>query len=154
MLTAARFNTSQFDVSTFRAHGYLDARFDGNIAYHQASGPFNLEFIQTLQKTLQALHAIVQPVGAWAEILTINDSAIMSLAAYEAMDQMTGRLLQQGRAAAAIAHVCGPDVEGHTIMAIQYEKLFRKHQLPYRSFDSLADAEAWVAEVLQANIAA
>ncbi|HTD05255.1 hypothetical protein [Undibacterium sp.] len=149
MLTEARFNTRQFDLSPFRAHGYLDARFDGKIAYHEATGPFNLEFVQTLQKTLQALHAAAQPAGRWAEILIMYDSAVMSLAAYEALDQMVGRNLQQGRSASAFAHVTGPDVEGRTIMAIQYEKLFRKYDLPYRSFDDLQSAEAWVARVLQ-----
>ncbi|MES2105310.1 MAG: hypothetical protein V4634_14915 [Pseudomonadota bacterium] len=153
MFTEARFNTSQFDVSHFRAHGYLDARFDGNIAYHEATGPFNLEFVQTLEKTLQALHSTVKPAGRWAEILVVHDNAVMSLAAYEAMDRMIGCLLEQGRAASAYAHVTRPDVEGCTIMAIQYKKLFRKHDLPYRSFDNIQDAETWASQVLQQEIA-
>lgn len=153
MFNEARFNTRQFEVTNFRAHGYLDARFDGNIAYHEASGPFNLEFVQTLKKTLQALHTVVKPEGRWAEILTISDNAVMSLEAYEATDKMIGCMLQQGRAASAFAHVTDPSVEGRTIMAIRYEKLFRKHNLPYRTFDNKEDAESWVAEVLQAEAA-
>ncbi len=35
-------------------------------------------------------------------------------------------------------------------MAIRYEKLFRKHNLPYRTFDNTKDAESWVADMLQA----
>ncbi|GGC63402.1 hypothetical protein [Undibacterium terreum] len=149
MFTEARFNTSQFDVTPFKAHGYLDARFDGNIAWHEATGPFNLEFVHTLKKTLQALHTVVKPVGRWAEIVVVNESAIMSLAAYEAMDQMIGCLLKQGRAASAFAHVSGADVEGRTVMAIRYEKLFNKHNLPYRSFDNMQEAETWVTQILQ-----
>ncbi len=142
-------STTQVKATQFRPHGRVDIWMDGQLQHYEATGPFNKELVDCLAiAQLNSLQTL-QPTGPWVSICTIVESALATpdgLARY-------AELMRTPKPAeltpVATAFVIGPEVEGGTIMAPLFAKIYADIGRPFKTFETLAEAQRWARTLTQ-----
>lgn len=146
-------STDDFADGRYRPHGRLEVHVEGNMCIYRAEGPFNLEAILALGK---ARRAIVEEWGdrgpAAATIVQFYTSMLMSQDALDAYTEGMQMHLTQTKPNVAVAWVVAPQVEGRSIMLRHFEKIFTSLNVPWKSFERLDEASAWVQSKLDAAL--
>ncbi len=143
-------STEEFAQGVFRPHGRLDLSVvDGAIVRADAHGPFNVEFVNALARTLRELHADPNLPRPYADIVQFHGSLMGSK---EMLDQLSETLSQVGtrEIAVALAFVVASDVEGRDFMLPLFECVFLENGRNVRSFENVPEAEVWVRGCLKA----
>ena len=135
--------------TTFRPHGRLEMRIEGSIAYADAYGPFNVEFIQAVALTLRDVRSSTELPRPYANIVQFHVSLMGSKEMLDLLSSTIGQIRGED-VGTALAFVVAPEVEGRDLMLPLFERVFREHGRNFRSFDNGPEAEAWVHDCLEA----
>lgn len=143
-------SSCDFAPSGFVPHGEFRCHLDQDILMWVSRGPFNLEALQAYGRVRREAFARwsldARPVGA---VMQWVHSALMSPEAFALYSQGFEAFMASHHTLIAVAWVGGPDVEGLNFMHAHFAPLFEMHGLPFRVFDEVAPAVAWVRPLLQ-----
>ncbi len=146
-------HTDTFQAGVFRPHGSMEMWIEsgpgGGTIYSVAQGPFNAEFLSAFLRARNDLMAKAGQQRLRAHILQMQRSMMASPDMLDEYRRLLGGLISGGMVAEITAWVVGPDVEGREFMLPLYTQVYRELNLPFASFESVADAEAWVREQLR-----
>lgn len=134
----------------FKPHGQVEFWTEGPVVRIEAQGPFNREAIQAVGLAMQELFAGSPPSGAFADILEVRRSIMISPEALEAFGLFLARMSVNHSAPLAVACVVAPEVEGRSLVLPLLAKLYAKHGRQFAAFETMPAAEAWVRERLNA----
>ncbi|MDI4634500.1 hypothetical protein J7U46_15680 [Pelomonas sp. V22] len=134
----------------FKPHGKIEFWTEGHVVRIEAQGPFNREAIQAVGLAMQELFAGTPPTCAFADILEIRRSIMISPEALEAFSLFLARMSINKSAPTAVAYVVAAEVEGRSLVLPLLAKLYAKHGRQFAAFETMAPAEAWVRERLSA----
>lgn len=144
-------SSSDFAWGKFRPHGEVSFRLRDGILYSECEGPFNVELVVASDNARCAALKKWASVDIVATIATFKTSLLGSTDTWAEFE----RCLNEGPAArlgrrAAVAWVIPPEIEGRTFLLPTFGAMFKRNGVPWKPFESLAPAQAWV----QAQIAA
>ncbi len=123
----------------FTAHGRVRFRFDEDLAFCEAEGPFNAEFFEGLTRLSGVIRerALKKPprgfVVSYLKSILITPE---SIGAYRVF-------LNGPRNATFVAYVITPDVEGRAVMLPVLKGLWDESEREYRVFEQLEEATTW-----------
>jgi len=142
-------SSNDFAQPGFPPHGEFHCHMEHGLLMWTSHGPFNLEALQAYGRVRQAAFQRwglnKRPVGAVMQWL---DSALMSPDAFALYRRGFDAFMDSHHSLIAVAWVGSPEVEGLDLMHRQYAPLFEQHCLPFRVFDDLATAVAWIRPLL------
>lgn len=141
-----KISTSSYRIGRFKQHGFSEFRLEGDILFIDSIGPYNEETIAASAEALRTILGEAPP--RHAEILTVTGSALMSPQALLRYRTLVDEFARAGLAPLATALVAGPEVEGIFLMRKLAAEVYAAAGLPFRYFERLDDARAWVAERL------
>lgn len=139
-----------FVAGPFKAHGQIEMWREGQVVRLRAQGPFNREAVHALGRAMQDLLAKDPPQGRFCDILELQSSMMTSPEGMRDFEQFLQHMGQQRQPPLAVAWVAQPDVEGRDFMLPLFEALYQKHGRRFRAFETLAQAQDWVATHLDA----
>lgn len=147
----AKYKTRNYDVGRFKQHGQSGYHFEGDVLYTESSGPYNLEIMRA---SALALHDILSEAPApnqRADIAIVTGSILMTPDALEGLRRLVEDLAREGKSPIALALVADPELEGLCVMQKLVASIYADNGIPFRYFEHLADAQAWIAERLAAR---
>lgn len=148
--TLTRIDTAQVDQGLFLAHGRLEVWPQGGLLCYRAAGPFNLEMVGVLSRTLRRLEWARPPchvaVTWWERSMLASPE---TLAAYEQLLRDSNEH-QDFPAPLSSLWLAGPEVEGHRLMRPRWEALYRAVGRPLEFCHSEAQMLARARELLAA----
>lgn len=141
-------STNDYNTSPHKAHGVLHLHGEGNIAYYECTGPFNLEAIKALGAARIALMKKWQPVGPIAAIVHWKGSVLMTSDAMAAYSAGLSRFVEEEADLAAVAWVADEEIEGMAFMLPRFSKIFANTQTSFQLFTTMTEAQNWVQGLL------
>ncbi|MGQ0712022.1 MAG: hypothetical protein ACT4NV_20010 [Rhodoferax sp.] len=143
-----RLSTDQVRVTAFAPHGRIEVWAEGAFVYYEATGPFNREVIDCLA-VAQRDFLLAHPMpGSWASLGVMHHSALIGEEALERYQELMSSPKPAAMAPVATAFVMGAEVEGRSLMAPLYERVYARIGRPFRVFPDLASAQAWLQQQL------
>jgi len=136
--------SDNFPPAVLWAHGTGDVRNEGNIVIYQAYGPFNLEFVQAMSSLRASIQSELVALGAWGEIIVINDSAYATMDALTAYTKHLEGVNRLDIKSSYTAFVIGPEVEGRKLMAPLLVNCYAALDRTPPVFECLHDARRWI----------
>lgn len=146
-----KYTSSQFDNTRFSAHGEYEIQWVDGIYIVSVVGPMNLECIKAMGQARAAAFAERQDHAPIVGIAEFHNSMLMSPDALAAYSAGLEKDLQCYGQWAALAWVSLPDVDGRSIMEYLFSKVFAKYHVPWRLFEDMDAAKAWVAAFRTSN---
>lgn len=143
-------STAQVNLSPFNQHGVIDIYMEGNEVHYRATGPFNIELINSLAIAQRDFLLAAKPQGAWVSITTILSSALTSPEGIARYAAMIAAPKPPEMIPVATAFVIAPTVEGNLIMASHFRRIFSDSGRTFEIFETLPEARAWAQSVLNA----
>lgn len=143
MHSAVNVSTEEVVCKGFAPHGLVKIRFEDDILFYEATGPFNLELVNALALAQQNMLNAVNPQHAWASVTVMRGSMLASLEAFERYNQIMHMPGPASLRPAAMAYVVGPDVEGGTFMLPRYAAIHESVGCVFKSFERADEAVAW-----------
>lgn len=134
-------------MTRFQPHGRITAHIAGPILCFETEGPFNAEVVEALLRAYRPLLVELADRGPYGHVTVFHRSMLATPEALHAFGALLAEWRASGIMPAANAYVAEASVEGRGLMMPIYEKLFTG-PVPFRTFHTVADAEAWIAEVL------
>jgi hypothetical protein len=144
-------STDDFANEKFKPHGRLEVHLDGDIAVFHAEGPFNLEAIVALGDARRAAVADWGASGRRATIVEFQTSMLMSQDALDAYAKGMQSHLAQVKPSVAVAWVVAPGLEGRLFMLPYFAEIFARIGVPWKAFEQMEEAKAWVQTHLDAR---
>ncbi len=146
-------STDQHRVTPFKAHGRVQLWREDDVLVYEAQGPFNRELFDALAAAQgEFLRDQVFP-ARWASIAVILHSGLTSI---EAMDRYR-ELMQMPRppqySPVATAFVVDPHVEGGSLMLPRVAAIYAAIDRPFRGFERIEEARAWVRDMIDGKAA-
>jgi hypothetical protein len=137
-------STEDFGGGKFRQHGELHMHLEGDVIVYIVRGPFNLETITALGKARRAGLAQWQARQRKLSIAIFENTLLMAPEALQAYTEGLKQYFDKAPKAQAVAWVVPASVQGRALMLPKFEKLFADLGVPWRVFEQLEDARAWV----------
>lgn len=147
------YSIDDFADGKFKPHGRLEMTREGNLTISHAEGPFNLEAVKALDKARLAALANWEFVGRRATIIVFHSNMLMSPDALDAYAQGLLAHVATVNLPVAVAWVAAPNVDGRAIMMPHFAKIFAQIDAPWREFEDLNEAKAWVKSLMDAEAA-
>ena len=145
-------STDQVEITSFRPHGSVHMWMEGDFVYYEASGPFNVELVDSLAVAQMDILRTTHYQGPWASICTILNSAMAPPEALARYDRLMRKEKPPGKTPVATAFVLSPEVEGAKLMLPKFAAIYSGIQRPFQSFEKIEEARAWAhAHMLQAR---
>jgi hypothetical protein len=141
-------SNKDFDTSRFKPHGSALVWPHDNIVRFDVTGPFNLEFSESISILNSKVYAEVANTGPFVAIAIFRNSMLMPTEAVTRFADSYREWKGNGFAPIASAWVVESDVEGAFIMLPIFEKKFQEIGLKFKYFDNAKEAEAWVTAQL------
>lgn len=138
--------TDEVNYNKFKPHGSVTfSVVDRKIIEYRASGPFNREFINALEKIEpEVLNAVKKDVEIWGEIVIFEDSCMALDEFFDEFCVYLKDLKKNNLIALANAYVFPNDVEGVSFMHERYEKCYKDAGLIISIFNNEEEAFFWV----------
>ena len=137
-------HTHQFRTTAFSPHGDVALWYENHIAYFEAIGPFNVERVESLAVLQAEFIRQINPQGPWASIAVFKVSAVMSPDCLTRYEDLTSDHQRIGFAPVATAFVMAPEVDGHSLMAPLFARVFERIGRPFMVVSNVDDARSWV----------
>lgn len=134
-------------MTRFEPHGRITAHLAGRILFFETTGPFNAEVVEAVVRAYEPLVKSVAGTGRFGHISVFHRSMLATPDTLEALNLLLGEWRQSGFAPIGNAYVADDSVEGRNIMMPVFAKVFEGFGR-FRDFHRIADAEAWIAELL------
>lgn len=129
--------------------GNVTAHIAGRVLFFESTGPFDGEVVEAVIRAYQPLLQRLADGGPFAHVSVFHGSMLATPAALDAFDQLLGEWRRSGIAPIANAYVAAADIEGRSLMMPIFASVFSGFS-PFREFDRLEEAEAWVRQRLAA----
>lgn len=150
MLTEAlRLDCAAFAASRFALHGRCRLTLEGRALRVEASGPFNIEFVQALGRMLDAAARCLPEDGRFVEWVALRDSLLMPPEAFELLRAYTLRAQRGGYRPQAMLLLVPAGTEGRELLLPRLQALWSASR-PVQVFEDAAAAQA----ALQRRLAA
>lgn len=143
-----KYSNLQFPDHRFSLHGRYEIGKEDQTFMICVEGPFNLESVVAMGKARQAALNAWGGDGAEAWIVIFRTSMMMSLDALSAYATGLQKHVQASGPGLALAWVVAPDIEGRSIMLEHFSHIFSRLHIPWKVFEELSCAKAWVRERL------
>jgi len=143
-----RRDTDSTKVTRFNQHGRMVSRVEDNILFNEATGPFNAEIIAAIRLIQQEMLEEISTKEKWAQIYVFFDSVLCSPDTIEALQVYLANLKGKLKKPVATAFVIGPGVEGRSMMGPHYRQVYEQANLNFQLFETVEQAQVWVAESL------
>lgn len=149
----APIHTSTDDVvhSRFAPHGRVTMRFDGDILFYDAIGPFNIELVDSLAIAQRDILMAANPQEPWVSVSIMRGSMLASPDAFARYSEIMHSPRSAQFTPLASAYVVAPDVEGRSLMLPKYEAIHIASGRVFRSFEQLDDALSWARSLIDAE---
>ena len=151
MTVRNHFSTTWFDPTTFKPHGTIESKIEGNLFIQEATGPFNKEILLAMDAVHTKARQVLVSSGPWGGLFIFKNSA---LASPEMLDGLKKYLLAQVKrkhASLATGLVLPQSVEGASLMTPHYLRAWRDAGIVCAAFEDVLDAHDWIS--LQLSIA-
>lgn len=142
--------TDEITPSQFAAHGRVEMFFDGDILNYEASGPFNRELFESLALAQLEFLSTSSHDGPWASICLVSTSMLTSPEGLARYEEMIRAPKPDRFTPVATAFVVPPEVEGGKLMQPLLSAIFVRVGRPFRWFENMAQAKAWVGVQIEA----
>lgn len=120
-------------------------RFEDGVLYAHNTGPFNEEAMRLYGKLRRLAYERWQLSGRWiAGIASWEGSALMSPQAFADYEAGLEAFLRSEHRLIAVAWAAERELEGMAFMQERFGRLYRAYGMPFRVFDSLGEAKAWI----------
>lgn len=139
-----------FSRGPFKPHGDVEYWTEDRLLRYVAHGPFNREAFAALAEASRQLHAAQPFQRSFAHLTEIRGNAMATPGAMETLEAFFSRMSAMGSNGLAVALVIGAEVEGRSIMAPLFERAYALLKLPFRCFETVDDARAWLDTILGA----
>ena len=149
----APIRTSTDDVvqSHFAPHGRVTMRFEDDILFYDATGPFNIELVDSLAVAQKDILIVAKPQRPWVSVSIMRGSMLASPDAFARYANMMQTQRPAECTPLASAYVVAPDVEGRSLMLPKYEAIHIASGRVFQSFTQLDDALAWARSLIDAQ---
>ncbi len=149
----APIHTSTDDVvqSRFAPHGRVEMRFEGDILFYEATGPFNRELVDSLAIAQRDILTTATPQRPWVSVSIMRRSMLASPDAFARYSEMMHTPRPAQFTPLASAYVVAPDVEGRSLMLPKYEAIHIASGRIFQSFTQLDDALVWARSLIDAE---
>jgi len=129
--------------------GRITAHIAGRVLFFESAGPFDGEVVEAVIRAYQPLLQRLANGGPFAHISVFHGSMLATPAALDAFDHLLGEWRRSGLSPLANAYVAAADIEGRGQMMPIFAGVFSGFS-PFRDFERLEEAEAWVRQRLAA----
>ncbi len=140
-----------FARGPFQPHGDITYWTEDQLLRYVARGPFNEEAFIALAEASRRLHDALPFHRPFGHITEVQGSALATPEAMATFEDFLTGMARRGNNGVAVAMVMAPEVEGRLLMAPRFEQAYEKLGLPFRCFESVAEASAWLLPLLQAS---
>jgi hypothetical protein len=143
-----RHSTEEHNKGGFAQHGRFEFEQANGLVILNAYGPFNLETVQALGRTRttgEVQWGFNKPRVA---MVLFHGSMLMSPDALRVYQDDLAAHFKNVPPPSAIAWVAGPEIEGRLLMCPHFEKIYQDFHIPWRAFDSEAEARPWLQAYL------
>lgn len=137
-------STDGYAQSRFTVHGRVRIEVQWPWLLNVAEGPFNRELVLALAPLLAIHFPALQAQGPWVLLAVIRDSTLATDEALATFASLLQRIVADGVAPRAAAHVTAMDVEGVGLMDAALERCFAAAGIPFANFREEAPARAWL----------
>jgi hypothetical protein len=132
----------------FSAHGIVEIWMDGPLMHYECRGPFNTELVDLLALAQRDFLVATRPSGNWVSVCTMLESAMTSPEGIARYAEVMSAPKPDNMVPIATAFVIAPEVEGSSIMAPLYAKIYADIGRPFGLFESLSQAQAWAQTMI------
>lgn len=146
-----RSSTDDVVQSRFAPHGRVTMRFEGDILFYDATGPFNIELVDSLAIAQRDILTTANHQGPWVSVSIMRNSLLASPDAFARYAAMMHAPRPPEFTPLASAYVVGPAVEGRSLMLPKYEAIHIASGRIFQSFEQLDDALAWARSLIDAE---
>ena len=146
---AINVSTRQVQSKRFTPHGEANFLYaDDDLLIVNATGPFNLEFIENLEVVEYSLMLeMSQRYPTWYALATISVSMMMTPETVQRYAQHRKKMGEAGLNPKAIAFVMAPDVEGRGLMHPHLAQLYEEAGVQFADFTEEQEARAWLMQI-------
>lgn len=152
--TPIQISTVDVVCSRFAPHGRVEMRFEGDILYYDATGPFNKELVESLAVAQREILTTANHQGPWVSLSIMRGSLLASPDAFARYTEMMHSPRPAQFTPLASAYVVAPDVEGRLLMLPKYAEIHTSTGRIFKSFEQLGNALAWAQSLVDAAKAA
>jgi hypothetical protein len=146
------FNTREFEHHpVFKPHGSIHVQIIGPLIKALAIGPFNKELVYVMIESHTGLWEKMKHFPRWGYLTLFSQSALTNNETIQAIIDYNLDLFEQGKTPNFLAYVIDDKVEGASLMRQTYTKAYTALPYPFRCFDNVPEAEAWVQQQLLGN---
>ncbi len=138
-------SSEDFAQGLFKPHGRVQMWVEGQVVYMVAQGPFNPEFVRALALAREELFRSSPPPSPHLSLVQIKGSIMASPEMLAVYAELIGKLK---RLPVAVAWAVDPEVEGRDFILPMFERVHLRLGRNFKSFEALADAEAWLRSQL------
>ena len=143
-------STSLVAGTRFKAHGRIDMWMQDNSLHYDATGPFNEEVFDLMAVAQMEFLKSLTITGPWASIATLRHSAMSTPGGIQRYTELMQSPKPPELIAVATAFVIAPDIEGGRLMTPHFASIYASIKRPFKTFETLAPAEAWVQSMVAA----
>lgn len=129
--------------SLFAPHGRATALWEAGLLRVEVSGPFNLEGMQLLKRTMLAGYRGLPPGTPVVNLCTMRGTLVYTSDAWQALADTIRATSASGMRVLATAWVVGADVEGASLLLPRARRLFADAGRAFEVFDDDEAAVAW-----------
>ncbi|MGL6290307.1 MAG: hypothetical protein ACRC2H_06440 [Silanimonas sp.] len=138
-----------FARGPFQPHGDITYWTEDRLLRYIAQGPFNEEAFVALAEASRQLHEAMPFQKPFAHLTEVRGSALATPGAMATFEAFLVAMARRGNNGVAVAMVIAPEVEGRLLMLPRFEKAYEKLGLPYRCFETVAEANVWLSPLLR-----
>lgn len=143
-----RTSTNAVKASRFAPHGLVEISFVGDILLYTATGPFNLELVESLAVAQTEILTAADPHGPWVSVSWMRNSLLASPEAFAQYATMMHAPKPAQFTPLASAYVVAPEVEGRALMLPKYAAIHTSCGRLFQSFEQLDEALAWAQALI------
>ena len=134
--------------SRFAAHGLTVARMEDGLLQVEATGPFNLEGMQLLARTMVEGYRGLPPGTPVVNVCAMHGTLIYTPDAWAALGDVIRATRDSGVRVLATVWIVGREVEGAALLLPRARGLFAENGRRFEVFSERAPAERWARDVL------
>lgn len=134
--------------SRFAPHGHATARWDDGVLQVEVGGPFNLEGMQLLKRTMLEGYRGLPPGTPVVNACEMRGTLVYTAEAWEALSATIRATGASGMTVLATAWIVGEGVEGASLLLPRARALFAEAGRRFEIFEDRQSAEAWARRQL------
>lgn len=148
MTVRSHFSTTWFDPATFKPHGTIESKIEGNLFIQEATGPFNKEILLAMDSVHAKARQVLVSNGPWGGLFIFKNSALASPEMLDGLKKYLVTQVARNNASIATGLVLPRSVEGASLMTPHYLRAWRDAGIVCEAFEDVLDAHHWISSQL------